>query len=181
MNDRLKFLLSAIPISAVALWGCDRPPDHWIPVLEETSTTFLETETERALEGVQTALAQLQTDPGEAANALQKAERSLEYLRDFYLPLFQARERAYNAYRYFRLGEDAQVDRELRLIEETLGSMAEAVGGGPQNELQALAEVVASARIAAKGPPEEAGPALEALARRLEQVVVKGDLIIGSG
>jgi hypothetical protein len=126
-------------------------------------------------------LAQLQTDPGQAVRALQNAEKSLEYLRDFYLPLFQARERAYNAYRYFRLGEGTQVDRELRLIEETLESMAEAEGGGPQNELQALAEAVASARIAAKGPPREAGTALEELARRLEQVVVKGDLIIGSG
>ena len=181
MTHRLKSLTSSILVSAGLLSGCDRPPETWTPVLEETSTVFLETETGRALNGVQEALANLRTDPEETERSLQKAETSLEYLMDFYLPLFHARERAYNAYRYFVLGEGAQVDRELRLIEETLGSMAEAAGGGPNRELQALAEMVAAARIAVRGGPEEARASLEALARRLEQVVVKGDLIIGGG
>jgi hypothetical protein len=181
MTHRLKYRTFSILLSVGFLSGCDRPPDAWTPVLEETSTVFLETETDRALNGVQEALANLRTDPEEAERSLQKAETSLEYLIHFYLPLFQARERAYNAYRYFVLGEEAQVDRELRLIEETLASMAEAAGGGPNRELQSLAEMVAAARIAVRGGPEEAKAALEALARRLEQVVVKGDLIIGVG
>jgi hypothetical protein len=168
-------------LSVGLLGGCDRPPDHWTPVLEETSTTFLETETNRALDGVQSALADIQTDPGRAEASLEKAETSLLYLRDFYLPLFQARERSYNAYRYFRLGNGVQVDRELELIEETLRSMVDAAGGAPHREIQELAEAVAAARIAARGEPEEAGAALEALARRLEQVVVKGDLLTGGG
>ena len=176
-----KIFFSLVLISTVVSWGCDRPPDVWTPVLEETSTAFLDTETARALDGVQEGLAYLQSDPSQAASSLERAEQSLEYLRDFYLPLFRARERAYNAYRYFKLGEDPKVDRELRLIEETLGSMAEAASGGPNKEIQELAELAATARIASKSGPKEAGPALEALARRLEQVVVKGDLVIGSG
>jgi hypothetical protein len=181
MNSRLKILPSSVLICLGLLGGCDRPPEDWTPVLEETSTVFLETETVRALDEVQTALVQLQTDPVQAEAALRKAEKSLQYLRDFYLPLFQARERAYNAYRYFRLGEEPLVDRELTLIEETLESMVEAAGGGPDMEIQALAELVADARIAVKGGGEAAGSALETLARRLEEVVVKGDLIIGAG
>ncbi len=149
--------------------------------MEETSTVFLETETGRALDRVREAGEQLTVDPARAKDALGEAESALLYLRDFYLPLFQARERAYNAFRYLRLGEDARIERELTLIEETLESMAEAAGGGPHQELLALAEAVAAARIAVKGDPEEAGTALEALARRLETAVVKGDLIIGPG
>ena len=172
---------SLVALSTGLLLGCERVPDDWSPVLEETSTTFLETETARALERIQEVEDHLQSDPGRAEAALGEAKMALVYLRDFYLPLFQARERAYNAYRYHRLGEGARVDRELELIEETLGSMAETAGGGPNAELQALAELVAAARIAAKGSPAEAESALEALARRFEQVVVKGDLIVGSG
>lgn len=168
-------------LSIGLLWACDRPPTDWTPVLEHTSTTFLETETNRALEAVRSATARIPSDPQGAEGELKKAESALQYLRDFYLPLFQGRERAYNAFRYHKLGDTGQVDRELELIEETLASMVVTTGGGPHRELQSLAEDVAAARVAARGSPAEAERALEALARRLDQAVLKGDLITGSG
>ncbi|MFC1660360.1 hypothetical protein ACFL3S_02690 [Gemmatimonadota bacterium] len=159
-------------------WGCKQGPETWSPVLEKTSTAFLETETERAREEVGEALNKLHSDPAGAEAALRRTARSLDYLKDFYLPLFQAREQAYNAFRFFRLGEHGHVVRELEAIESTLVSMVQAAGGGPLEELQALAEATADARVAVEADPDESVAALENLARKLDQALLKGDLIL---
>ena len=163
-----------------SLAACSRAPEGWIPLLEETSTAFLETETDRVFEHVQTARANLRTDPGQAERALTEAEFSLDHLRVYYLPLFQARERAYNAYRYLYLGDGDRSAEELGKIQETLEGMAESLEGGALREVELLSGVVAEARIAALADPTEAAPLLESVARRLDLVVVKGDLIVDS-
>jgi hypothetical protein len=160
------------------IWGCDRGPEGWTPVLEETSTVFLETETSRLSGYIETALAHLRTDPGQAETALREASTTLNHLQGYYLPLFQARERAYNAYRYLFLGDDTRCVEELGKIQEAFEGMVGAVEGGALLELTSLAEMVADARIAALAEPEEAAPMLESLARRLDLVVLKGSLIL---
>jgi hypothetical protein len=163
------------------LWGCRQAPEEWTPVLEHTSTVFLETEADRAIDAVGSAMAEMEADPAAALDDLRRAETTLQYLKEFYLPLFGARERSYNAFRYFRLGDLTAAERELELIEESLASMAERAGGGPHQEIQALAQDVATARIGIRGTSAEAASTLEALARRLDQIVLKGDLVTGSG
>lgn len=162
----------------VLLWGCDQGPKGWTPVLEETSTVFLETETSRLAGHVEAALVNLRNDPEQAEVALREASASLEHLQAYYLPLFQARERAYNAYRYLFLGDTTRCVEELGRIRETFDGMVGSVDGGALSELTSLAEMVADARIAALAEPKEAGPMLESLARRLDLVVLKGSLII---
>jgi len=169
---------TAAAVSTVAGSGCSERPDDWSPVLEETSTTFLETETERVLNDVTSALEQLQTHPDQAEAALQQAVRSLEAINDFYLPLFQAREKAYNAFRYLRLGDHDQVARELETIETTITSMVQKAEGGTLAELQTLAEAVADARVAVEAGTDQGAAAVEELGRKLNQAVLKGDLIL---
>lgn len=174
MSFRLKLVFGII----LLLLGCDQGPKGWTPVLEETSTVFLETETSRLAGHVEAALVNLRNDPEEAEAALREASASLKHLRSYYLPLFQAREQAYNAYRYLFLGDDTRCVEELGKIRETLDGMVGAVEGGALLELTSLAEMVADARIAALAEPKEAAPMLESLARRLDMVVLKGSLII---
>lgn len=158
--------------------GCQDRPEGWVPVLEETSTGFLEVETGRALEQVRAARETATTDPAGAEDALRAAETSLEHLMVYYLPLLQARERAYNAYRASFLADKGRAMQELARIEELLESMAEATSGAPLQELQSLGEALEDARLAVESGPEEALSALEVLARRLNQAAVKGDLIL---
>ena len=162
----------------VSTGGCDRQPEGWTPVLEETSTAFLETETERLLVHVRTATDYLETDPEAARTALVEAQASLEHLKDYYLPLFQARERAYNAYRSLYLDDPGRVDEELVKIEEILEQMAERAQGGRLQELQTLGEALADARLALESGQDLGAPALETLARKLNQAALKGDLIL---
>jgi hypothetical protein len=146
--------------------------------MEETSIVFLETETSRLSGNVETALAHLQADPAQAEAALREASTRLDHLQGYYLPLFQARERAYNAYRYLFLGDNTRCVEELGMIQETFEGMVESVQGGALSELTSLAEMVADARIAALAESEDAGPILESLARKLDLVVLKGSLIV---
>jgi len=147
-------------------------------VLEETSTVFLETETARILSHIEAARDRLGTDPAGAEAELADAQATLEDLRDYYLPILHARERAYNAYRSLYLGDGARVMDELSGIEEILGAVAAEAESGALQELQALGEALADARLAVEAGSEEAGPALESLARRLNQAALKGDLIL---
>jgi hypothetical protein len=158
--------------------GCDSRPEGWTPVLEETSTVFLETETARVLSHIEAARDRLGTDPAGAEAELSDAQATLEDLRDYYLPILHARERAYNAYRSLYLGDGARVMDELSGIEEILGTVAADAESGALQELQALGEALADARLAVEAGSEEAGPALESLARRLNQAALKGDLIL---
>lgn len=171
---------SAVLLVGVLMWsaGCENRPTGWTPVLEETSTAFLETETERLLEHVRAALESLDQDPGRARSELSQAESSLEHLKDYYLPLFKAREMAYNAYRSLYLGDEARVHAELDGVEAILDAMAERAEGGRLQEIQSLGESLADARLALEADPEEGAPALETLARTLNQAALKGDLIL---
>ena len=56
--------------------------------------------------------------------------------------------------------------------------MAADAESGALQELQALGEALADARLAVEAGSEEAAPALESLARRLNQAALKGDLIL---
>jgi hypothetical protein len=171
---------SAILLAGILMGGaaCENRPEGWTPVLEETSTAFLETEAGRLLEHVRGALESLDRDPAQARSALLQAESSLEHLTDYYLPLFKAREMAYNAYRSLYLRDEARVTVQLEAVEEILESMAERAEGGRLQEIQSLAESLADARLAVEADPDESGPALETLARTLNQAALKGDLIL---
>lgn len=168
-------------LTSLVLWGssgCQREPEGWTPVLEETSTAFLETEMGRLLDHVRGARGALGTDPAEVDRSLSEAEASLEHLTDYYIPLFQARERAYNAYRSLYLQDDVRVRDELGKIEEVLDTMAEGAQGARLAELQSLAELLASARLAVEAGPGEGATALETLARSLNLAALKGDLVL---
>jgi hypothetical protein len=171
-NRRIAGLLMAFTGLATA---CQDRPEGWTPVLEETSTAFLESETARVLDRVRSAKEGLREDPPAAENTLREAETSLEHLVAYYLPLLQARERAYNAYRSFLL---EGVDQELGRIEGLLERMAVDASGGRLQEIQSLGEVLADARLAVRSGPTNASRSLEALARALNQAAVKGELIL---
>ncbi len=158
--------------------ACENRPKGWTPVLEETSTVFLEAETQRVLERVRAAREEVMVDPAEAEGTLRDAEISLEHLLAYYLPLLQARGRAYHAYRSFFLQDQGRVAEDLGLIENILETMAETASGVRLHEIQSLAEVLADARMAVESGPVEGQQALEALARALNQAALKGDLIL---
>lgn len=176
-SGRGAFLLALA--TPALLSSCAEDRGSWTPVMEETSTVFLKTESERILGHVQEALESLEAEPDRSGSALREAESGLEHLLRYYLPLMEARERAYNAYRSFYLGDGDRVADELEEIEGIFDSMVPGADEGRLREIQSLADALAEARIATMAGGEEARRSLETLAQRLNLAVLKGDLILG--
>ncbi len=171
----------AASLMVFTLHGCGGEDEGWAPVLERTSTTFLQTEAERALQQVRLALERIDSERSELEEILLSAEMTLEHLSDYYLPLLEARELAYNAYRFHTFGEDARTLDELEQIEEILLRLQETSGGRLGPELVEPLGTVEQIRVALAGTGSGATRLLEDLARRLNQMALKGELILSEG
>jgi hypothetical protein len=173
-----RLAMTGCALAAMANVGCSREPESWIPVLEESSTAFLKTETEAVASRVRSARSQLPVNPEDAAADLAAAEDGLDHLLTYYLPLLEARERAYNAYRHFYLGKAEETARELDEVEAILMTVAEAGPGHPLRAMEEPLERLEDARVALGVDTGEAAEALQALANRLNYLLLKGRLVL---
>ena len=170
--------LAGAALTLLALAGCNRAPAGWTPVLEQTSTAFLKTETEEVASHVRLARAELPTKPAKAAAELAKAEDGLDHLLTYYLPVLDARERAYNAYRHYQLGRTQETNRELEEVETILMGIAETGHGHLLREMEQPLETLEDARAALDVDSDEATEALRTLAARLNFLLLRGGLVL---
>lgn len=170
--------IAGMGLMALAASGCSQPPRGWIPVLEETSTSFLRTETEDIATRIQAAKSDLVTDPEAAAAELEAAEQGLDHLLTYYLPLLEARERAYNAYRHYYLDNVEKTSRELDEVEAILTKIAESGRGHLLREMEEPLETLVDARVALKVDRDEARDSLQSLARQINFLLLRGGLIL---
>lgn len=178
MNRRARPLIVAILLLAGGVVSCQRAPAGWTPVLEETSTSYLETAIDRALERVSAARDRIRSDPGQAEELLAVAEDRLQSLQQIFLPVFRARSRAYNAYRYHFLGRDDDAAEELERIEDILLEVGERAEGPLLAELEQLQDRVAEARLELQAGSSGITSALRELARSLEIFVARADFFV---
>jgi hypothetical protein len=167
--------LALLPFSAP---GCTRQPEGWTPVLEETSVDVLQAKTEKVMNHLHIAQTKIEIDPQDAKEALDSAEEELRSISVYYLPVLDARERSYNAYRFYYLREKERAVAELDRIEQTLTSMAE--NGSPQlvKEIDKPLESLTDARTAIFADPEAAPELLRELATKLNLMFLKIELVL---
>ena len=179
MRKRIDFPAIAGTVAlCLSLTGCRNQSQPWVPVLEETSTVALKAEAEAAIAEVEAAQKALVTAPDEAAFSLEKAHLSLGRLLDYYLPVLEARERAYNAYRHYALGERHLTLKELDQVERILVGVAQGDHGHLLREMEDPLEEIEVARVALEANPDEARQALESLARRVNFLLLKAEMVI---
>lgn len=178
MNRRARPLIVGVLLLAGAAAGCQRTPEGWTPVLEETSTSYLETGIDRALERVSAARDRIRSDPDQAEELLTVAEARLRSLQQIFLPVFRARSRAYNAYRYHFLGRDDDAAEELEQIEQTLLEVGSRAEGPLLAELEQLQDRVSEARLELQADSPGTTSALRELARDLETFVARADFFV---
>lgn len=171
-------VLASCGVLLVTLVGCGRSPKGWTPVLEQTSTAFLQTEIENVASRLEVVRDSLGTEPENASSALEQAEDSVEHLLTYYLPLLEARERAYNAYRHFILDEKARTAAELDQVETILMDITERGHGHLLREMEIPLERLEDARVALDVNAAEASKELETLAAELNFLLLKGGLVL---
>ncbi len=169
---------AVVGILLVGAGGCRERPTPWSPMESEVTTGWLRRETAEAERWVAAAREQLVRDPSAASASLDKARASLRKLSSYYLPVLEARERAYNAYWFFQQSDTGGVTRELERVETELLNAAKSRGEPEAREIRVTLEQVTAARVALDTSPQSVSHLLESLARRLNTMLVKGELIV---
>lgn len=167
--------LALLPFSVS---GCAQQTEGWTPVLEETSVDVLQAKTEKVMNYLHVAQTKIHADLPDAKEALDSAEEELRSVTAYYLPLLDARERSYNAYRFYYLRENERAVAELDRVEQALTRMAE--DGSPQlvKELERPLESLADARTAILADPEAAPGLLRELATKLNLMFLRIELVL---
>jgi hypothetical protein len=158
--------------------GCRQSHQGWEPPLEATSTRFLQNQVEEALQFVRGARADVLTKPERARQSLDGAVRALRRMSDYYLPLLEARERAYNAHRFLYYGEIRRATTEVEAVEGILDQVAKT---GDQRLVASLKEpldLVSEAKAAVLAASDEAPDLIKSLAIELNYMTLKGKLKI---
>jgi hypothetical protein len=168
-------------LALMILWvasACDQPAIDWQPILERSASHALRTEVERAASAVEAAIPIVESNATDADVLLREADRSLRHLLDFYLPLMEAREHSYNALLFFNLGKIDRAEEELNLAESRLKTIARVDHGKLLQEMEPPLEDLEDARAAVRADPVIAHELLQSLTTRLNNMVVKGGLIV---
>jgi hypothetical protein len=150
----------------------------WEPAPEDISTRVLQAEADRVMSHLRAAEARLRSGPDEAKEELGLAEEALGDLSSYYLPLFEARARSHNAYRFYSLGDKGRAANELERIEGTLLTVSQSEAHQLTHELQRPLEIATDARAAILGGLEDAPELLEQLAVQLNLMLLKGELVL---
>jgi hypothetical protein len=170
--------LTAALVSGIALGACERRTG--IPIQDEPLASALRDVAGPALEDLRAARRSLEASPPSASAAeasLASADRRMSELVDYYLPLLDANERAFRAYRFYFTDRD-RIAPELERVEELLDGVARARGYPVEGELEEPLALVADVRAALESGSPNAEEHLRDLTRRLSFLVVKGELVL---
>ena len=157
--------------------GCEKQRD-WTPGPEETSTRFLDREVAEALAALDEAQRKPTSDSAVAARSLVKVRAPLLRLRDYYLPMLEARASAYNALRWYHLGDSRRALDELQALESVLLGISDRQDPQLSREVEPSLEMVVAARAAVRAGRPEAGELIERLGSRTNLMLLKGDLVL---
>jgi hypothetical protein len=177
-----RWLLSALSTAVIfgsGLTGCSPKSGNPEYVLEQTSTRSLEDEANRALEYVHRARQRHVSTEDDVAEALAAAEKSLVHLSGYYLPLVEARSRAYNAYTFSQTGQQDRATEELVVIEQVLLRIANGKVAQAENLVRKPAEKLAEAKIALSAGDADAPRLIGELASMLNHEILKGPIELG--
>jgi hypothetical protein len=171
-------LLSTAVAASLGLASCERPRMA-APIVEEPTASALRDVSASALEHVRAAIPAVQAGApgGEAVDELRASEATLLKLTEYYVPLLDAHERSYRAYRLY-YAEPSRVESELERIETLLHDVVRDRGSeveGPVDEALGMVEDVRSS-MAAHSPA--AAHHLDELARKLSFMLLKAELIL---
>jgi chromosome segregation ATPase len=139
---------------------------------------FLSSEVDRALRSLREARGDLTAEGSHAQEALDEAEAALVRLQTYYVPLLEARQRAFNARQLAASGELGTAEGELGHIETTLLTLARSGGEEMGRQVAEPLDLLEEARVALARSSPEAPARLEDLAERLELMLLKGDLVL---
>ncbi len=172
-------ILAGALATSLSLATCERHQPGEAPIVEEPTASAVRDVSASALEKVRSAIQAVDdgAPKSEVLEKLRTSEATLLKMTEYYVPLLDAHERAYRAYRLY-YGDPSRVESELERIETILHGVVRDRGGeveGPVDEALGLVEDVRSS-MEANSPA--AAQHLDELARKLSFMLLKAELIL---
>jgi hypothetical protein len=161
--------------------GCrpsERTAEPWIPVLEDTSFSYLKDSVSEALKALKEAEKRIRNSEEKYDALFQPVMDSLLTLHFYYLPMTEVRQLVYDADRLFYLRRTQQAQEKLKKAHEVLLNMATA--DGPHLE-ESVNEVVASIDDLSVNIQESSSKVLEKfreVGQRVNIMCLKGELVL---
>jgi hypothetical protein len=172
-------LLVLLAVGALYLLGLpgDIAAKALPPAMTATSYRPLTVETERALGAIVQARRALHGDLTAAEVDLERAATALRRLRDFYLPLMDARDHAYGSHLVQLRGNPRRAARELGTVEEILLATSARDEQVARSLRLPLSTLIQARSEVASGAPA-AAERIEQLGREINLLILKGDLAL---
>ena len=149
--------------------------------MEETSTVFLDDQVDRALDALRALDDALPSDVrSRVGTDIQRLHVALTQLQYYYLPMLQAREQAYNAYRFYHLGRADKTREHLHETELLLEGIAGHGDTVLKVEMERLADQVFLVEEALRLRPSLVSGRFRELIRSLNLKALRGGLILNS-
>lgn len=170
-------MATGVCVGLLLLAACGRQQEVRTEMPELNSVGSLRTEIDRALREVEEARAGLGRESVKAGQALDAAAESLHRIAGYYVPVLQARDGAYNAYRLFRLNDKGGAVKEIDVAANLLVKTAGTGGASLSKTIQEPLEALGEAKLAVTGNRADAGPTLQRAVYLLNEMIVKGGLV----
>lgn len=161
--------------------GCrpsERTAEPWIPVLENTSFSYLKNSVSKAVKALKEAEKRMRNSEEKYDALFQTVMDSLLTLHFYYVPMTEVRQLVYDADRLFYLGQTQQAQQKLNKAHEVLLNMATA--DGPHLE-ESVNDVVASIDDLSVNIQESSDKVLEKfkeVGQRVNFMCLKGELVL---
>lgn len=177
-SSALPTILAGALTTLVSLASCERHQPG-ATIVEEPTASALHDVSAEALQQVRSAIRDVDASApkGDVLQKLRESEGTLLKVTEYYVPLLDAHERAYRAYRFY-YGEPSRVESELERIETILHGVVRDRGSeveGPVDEALGLVEDV---RSSMEANSLAAARHLDELARKLSFMLLKAELIL---
>lgn len=174
-NESRRWLVLGLATATLLLSSCDRPGSDgggWIPV------SRLQRQLAGALDRVDRARSALPNDTASAAAELDAVARELRRLREYYLPVIEARHQVHEA-ELAATRAPQSAEAAVDSAESVLLEIARTHGRHLERELRGPLERLGNARVAlTAGEREEARRVLRNLGSHLESIFFRGGIVL---
>jgi hypothetical protein len=173
-------MVCALGLMVIPALACRRaePNANLQPILEWSASRPIHQEVERAATELEAALLAADSCSEDTRLLLRAADKSLRHLLDYFIPLIQARESSIKAALYFNIQQIDRAEDELNRAEDRLQAVAQVNHGELFHEVEPPLEMLEDARTAIRADPLEAPDLLLELSTRINNMIVKGGLIV---
>jgi len=174
------FLMMSLLLSS-GISGCvpsERTPEPWIPVLEDTSFSYLKDSVSEAVTAFEEARKRMRDGEQGSEVLLDPAIDSLLKLHLYYVPMTEVRQLVYDADRLFYLRQSQQAQERLNRAKDMLVSLATADGPRFEESVNELITMVDDLVVNIQEVSPRVSENLRDVGDRVNFMCLKGELVL---